>query len=73
MQTDTKKTEQIKEQIEAFIDGESLSKLIEIVGDICSEKAGHIQENWQDESLAKEWERAANVLHTDSIVSLKDL
>lgn len=46
------------ERIEREIDAEGLVALFEVIVLVCHEKAAHIRENWQDESLAKDWERA---------------
>lgn len=52
----------LKDDMEQFIDRESLDALLYLVQEICLEKAEHIRSNWQDEALAKEWE-----YHVDSI------
>jgi hypothetical protein len=53
--------ETIKQAIEQYIDKAGVSQVLELVGEICSEKAQHISETWQDESLAKAWDKAAQV------------
>lgn len=47
-------------QIEAMIDKYSLAKVCEMVAGICGAKASHIEENWQDRGLAKQWQNASN-------------
>jgi hypothetical protein len=48
-----------KELIEQFIDGSSLFAVLEMIEVICEEKAEHITTNWQDQKLARSWQRAA--------------
>lgn len=47
-----------KLQLKAMIDGTSLAEVLDMIGTICSEKGDHIRANWQDEPLARRWERA---------------
>ena len=43
--------------LESYIDKISVPNLLEAVSRICIEKAQHIRENWQDESMAMAWEK----------------
>lgn len=45
--------------LEQFIDSNSLADVLDSLAEISHGKAQHIQENWQDESLAKVWDKAA--------------
>jgi hypothetical protein len=54
--------ESVKQAIERFIDISSVAAVLDVVAEICSEKAQHISENWQDEALAKSWDKAARVV-----------
>ena len=45
--------------IEQTIDATSLARLLEIVAEICHEKAEHLRSNWQDVNAAKSWESDA--------------
>lgn len=56
------KVNEAKYQLEEMIDALSTSTVINLLSEIASEKASHIRENWQDESLAKQWDRLASVL-----------
>jgi len=47
-----------KINLELLIDGSSVSEVLDMIGTICSEKGEHIRRNWQDEPLARRWERA---------------
>ena len=50
----------VKDTLEQFIDGSSLFAVLEMIQVICEEKAQHIRENWQEDALARDWEKAAN-------------
>jgi len=54
--------EHMSERLERFIDTSSLAGVLEIIEDICYGKAEHIRSNWQDEAMAKSWERAGRVI-----------
>jgi hypothetical protein len=45
--------------LEGFIDAFGLATVVDGLACICSAKADHIAENWQDQVLAKRWEKAA--------------
>lgn len=47
------------EQLEQLIDSHGVTHALERVAEICSGKAEHIRSNWQDESLASDWDAAA--------------
>jgi hypothetical protein len=54
------------EQIESVIDRTGIAAVISGIAQICSEKADHIRENWQDENLATEWDKlAARLLNVE--------
>jgi len=53
------KTEQtLIEQLESLVDSNSVARVLECLSDVCHLKAQHIEENWQDEALAKLWTKA---------------
>jgi len=56
--------EENKEKVEAIIDIVGMFSFMCMVGDICDEKADHIRSNWQDENLAKVWDKEAKVIHS---------
>lgn len=41
-----------------------LQATVELLAEIAAEKAEHIRVNWQDEPLAKDWDRASAYLET---------
>ena len=43
--------------LEAMVDSYGLEGVLFALSDICSEKADHVQTNWQDNALAKQWKR----------------
>lgn len=50
----TMDTEQMT-QLEALVDATSLSQVVATLGEICDEKAQHIEVTWQDRPLARLW------------------
>jgi hypothetical protein len=44
-------------ELEDMIDKSSLGDVLEMLVEICYEKADHLRHNWQDEAAAKQWER----------------
>jgi len=48
--------------VEKLIDKYSVGDVLIMIGDICNEKAAHIQMNWQDERLAIKWNEAGQVV-----------
>uniref|UniRef100_A0A6M3LW98 Uncharacterized protein n=1 Tax=viral metagenome TaxID=1070528 RepID=A0A6M3LW98_9ZZZZ len=50
------------DQVEDIIDKLGLQQTVELISDICYEKANHIQENWQDENTAHAWDFAGGYL-----------
>lgn len=54
-------------QVERLIDNCSVADVLIMIGDICNEKAAHIQSNWQDEALAVRWNKAGRIVK--SVVS----
>jgi hypothetical protein len=49
---------QTEAALEAMVDKFGLATVLNGLSCICSAKADHIEENWQDKRLAKAWERA---------------
>ena len=54
-----KKEERIEETLERLVDAHGLTSVVEWLAEVCDLKAQHIRENWQDEGLAKAWDREA--------------
>lgn len=53
---------QTMEDIELIIDKIGVNGLCDLIAEICSAKSDHIESNWQDEILAKEWDDIARLL-----------
>ena len=60
---------QDRDALEALIDRTNLSSVLEALADICSGKAAHLQENWQEKvtsSHVRFWHVWGNKLETAS-------
>lgn len=53
---------QYKNLAEEAIDAYGLQRTLEMIGEICWEKAEHIRANWQDKTLAKSWDKASQIV-----------
>lgn len=51
-------TETLMDTLEALVDSNSLSRVLECLSDIAHLKADHVATNWQDDGLAKAWTKA---------------
>lgn len=51
-------------ELENMIDKSNLAQVIQDLVDICYGKAEHLRVNWQDESAAKGWDKAAAKLES---------
>ncbi len=49
--------DQAREQLEATIDRFGLRVVTDMLAGICLDKAEHVESNWQDRKLARQWER----------------
>jgi hypothetical protein len=49
-------------QLESMVDAVGLSNVLYALSKICSEKASHLESNWQDKIAAKAWDREAKRL-----------
>ena len=57
--------DELKLAIELEMDKTSLAEIVDIVAEICAEKAQHVEENWDDPELARVWsEASASLLET---------
>jgi hypothetical protein len=54
------------EQLERLIDSQGLGSVLEMIREICYEKASHIATEWQDMPLAKWW--IAKAIRVNSVV-----
>lgn len=59
-------TEKIMHDLEDIVDSASLEEVLAALSNMCFEKAEHVRTNWQDEPLAKAWEKNGKLI--DSIV-----
>lgn len=50
--------------LEVLVDRYGLTRTLEALAEICEEKACHVAENWQDEKLATQWDKAADAIDT---------
>lgn len=48
-----------RDDLEMMIDSVGLGNVVDLLEEICYEKAEHLRSNWQDESAAKHWEHDA--------------
>lgn len=48
------------ETLERLIDTHGLDGVLDLMAEVCYNKAHHASSNWQDAELARAWERAAN-------------
>ena len=55
-------TRAVMEALEAFVDRHGMAEVLDCLSTICSEKAEHVRSAWQDEMLAKAWDRDAATL-----------
>jgi hypothetical protein len=47
------------DSIESIIDKHGTNRLCNLIAEVCSAKADHIRETWQDETTASAWDREA--------------
>lgn len=48
---------QTEADVEALVDRVGMKAFLCILASVCAGKAQHVQENWQDEALSREWMR----------------
>jgi hypothetical protein len=46
-------------ELELMVDKHSLGGVLQMLAEICNEKASHLESNWQDRETAKVWQRDA--------------
>jgi hypothetical protein len=56
--------------LEAMVDHATIRNVAYALAHICWDKADHVRSNWQDEALAKDWERNARAI--DKLASRLD-
>ena len=65
-------THRFRQAAEEYIDNSSLANATGELAQIAHEKAQHVREAWQDETLAKAWERCARILERAEASIMKD-
>lgn len=51
------------ELLESLLDrGFSVANVLDMLSEVCGEKAEHVRSNWQDDDLADQWIRFASFL-----------
>jgi hypothetical protein len=48
--------------LEGMIDKHGLYDVLDMLAEVCTEKAEHIRTNWQDKKLASVWDQAGRAL-----------
>jgi hypothetical protein len=56
-----------KVALEVMIDKYNLETVLEVLADICGEKAQHIRESYSDNPLAEHWDRMAGEIGAISL------
>lgn len=56
--------QQMKGMLESLIDTHNLTSVVQALAYVCSDKADHLRENWQDATAARHWEKASVELDT---------
>jgi hypothetical protein len=51
------------EELERLVDQYGLHRVTDWLADICAQKAEHIRHNWQDEKMARLWEKDSNTFN----------
>lgn len=69
----TRESELTNNVLEALVDRFGIATVTSALADVADAKADHVRTNWQDDPLAKSWERARDrlnkaALHNDLMV-----
>jgi len=57
-----KKFENSQEALESLVDTQGLAEVVRMLAQIASDKAEHVRHAYQDEALAKTWDRKMMLL-----------
>ena len=63
----TMERRQLEETIETLVDKHGAQVVLQALAQVCAEKADHVNTNWQDRALAKDWEHASDRMWDASI------
>lgn len=55
-------TKEQRDALEELVDATSMYDVVTELAELCGEKAEHVRSAWQDEALAKAWERNGETL-----------
>lgn len=64
-------TRHAESTLESLVDGGSLRAVLESLATICAEKAMHVEEYWQDRTLARRWMKAGrkiDIISTSPVI-----
>lgn len=59
-------TQDAMDDLEDMVDAVGIHGIMDALSTIASEKADHVRANWQDDAMAKEWDRVARYLSQQS-------
>ena len=45
-----------QDHLEELVDQHGLDRVVEMLADICADKADHLRSNWQDDATARAWD-----------------
>ena len=57
---------EVKASLEGMLDRFGMEGTLNLLSDICHEKADHLRENWQDEGMAYEWDKRGKELSKEA-------
>lgn len=53
-----------QEQLETLVDQWGMEAVLRMLSDVCSDKASHLCENWQDTASGKAWSDRAELMYS---------
>lgn len=57
----------VVDELEALVDKYTLATVLDVLAEVASAKADHVETNWQDSQLAKAWDlNAAKLLNASA-------
>ncbi len=60
------KIDLVADVLEPLVDKHGLLHILVSLELVCAEKSAHIEMNWQDKALAKEWDKASKAIENVS-------
>jgi hypothetical protein len=52
----------LERSLEELVDKHGLTMVIDVLVNVCDDKAEHLRSNWQDGAQAKSWDKCAKIL-----------